>query len=409
MEKKLIKETLQYRYENFGGIISSEDPPLLAFVDRNYMQELGLKPSPLWENPDDSIGQLSAPTEVHFAVTNQCSNGCSHCYMESGEKDPMELDLKSFKSALDILAEMGVFHIAMGGGEALERDDLFEIASYAREKGLVPNLTISGAKITPAISEKMHVFGQVNISIDNITHHDNGYRATHLFKIADQAIDLLIQKGVPTGINCVVSKTNFSNLNSLFKYAKNKKLNEIEFLRLKPSGRAKNLYLRERTTYEQNTQFIPIITRLSHEYNITAKIDCSFVPMYCYHGPPLEMLETIATYGCEAGNVLLGIKSNGKVSGCSFLEDIGITVFDLPEAYNNKEGNFKEMRGWVDRSLQPCSSCKYLHICKGGCHGVSLFCTGSLDNPDPDCPMVYEYQNKLKKEKKPLTAKMAGS
>jgi MoaA/NifB/PqqE/SkfB family radical SAM enzyme len=31
------------------------------------------------------------------------------------------------KRALDILANMKVFHVALGGGEALERDDCFEI------------------------------------------------------------------------------------------------------------------------------------------------------------------------------------------------------------------------------------------------------------------------------------------
>ena len=117
----MTMEKLKYRYENFGGIISSQDPPFLAFVDRNYMKELGLADSPLWETADESIGLLSAPTEVHFAVTNKCSNRCDHCYMDSGDPDPGELDTSSFKKALAMLAGMNVFHIALGGGEALEK------------------------------------------------------------------------------------------------------------------------------------------------------------------------------------------------------------------------------------------------------------------------------------------------
>src|SRR5512135_3327463 len=132
---------MQYRYENFGGIISGQEPPFLAFVDRNYMRELGLKESEKWNTDDESVGRLSAPTEVHFAITNKCSAGCAHCYMGAGDADKGELDTASLKRALNILAEMKVFHIAMGGGEALEREDLFEVADYARRKGLVPNLT----------------------------------------------------------------------------------------------------------------------------------------------------------------------------------------------------------------------------------------------------------------------------
>ena len=145
-----VKDTtkLKYRFENFGGIIASENPPFLAFVDRNYMRELGLDKSGIWDASDETIGRLSAPTEVHFAITNKCSVGCPHCYMDAGKHDDGELDTASFKRALDILAQMKVFHIALGGGEALERRDLFEIAEYARRKGLVPNLTTSGSRIT---------------------------------------------------------------------------------------------------------------------------------------------------------------------------------------------------------------------------------------------------------------------
>ena len=166
------KETakINYRFENFGGIVSSEKPPFLAFVDRDYMRELGLEQSDLWNTDDESIGKLTAPTEVHFAITNKCSVGCPHCYMDAGGQDDGELDTASFKRALDVLAEMKVFHIALGGGEALERDDLFEIAEYARTKGLVPNLTTSGSKLTADIAEKMKVFGQVNVSLLSLIH-----------------------------------------------------------------------------------------------------------------------------------------------------------------------------------------------------------------------------------------------
>ena len=92
------KSKMQYRFENFGGIISSQDPPFLAFVDRNYMRELGLKNLTKWNTSDESVGRLSAPTEVHFAITNKCSAGCAHCYMAAGQADEGELDTASLKT-----------------------------------------------------------------------------------------------------------------------------------------------------------------------------------------------------------------------------------------------------------------------------------------------------------------------
>ena len=46
---------LNYRYENFGGIIANNDPPFLAFVNRDYMRGLGLGESELWDTSDESI------------------------------------------------------------------------------------------------------------------------------------------------------------------------------------------------------------------------------------------------------------------------------------------------------------------------------------------------------------------
>jgi radical SAM protein with 4Fe4S-binding SPASM domain len=390
---------LKYRFENFGGIISSESPPFLAFVDRNYMRELKLGESPLWDTADESIGILSAPTEVHFAITNRCSAGCQHCYMDGGEPDKGELDTEALKQALNMLAEMNIFHVALGGGEALERPDLFEIADHARSIGLVPNLTVSGRYITSEIARKMKIFGQVNVSMDGIQSDYGIFRSKNMFTTADVALKELINAGVPTGINCVVGKRNYDSISNLFKYAKSLKVNEIEFLRFKPSGRGKELYLKEKTTHEQNIALIPMLIDISDNYKIAAKIDCSFVPMYCYHQPPIEMLTAMATYGCEAGNVLLGIRSSGSVSGCSFLDSSGISVFNLLDVYCKDNGPFSKNRTWIQRAIEPCKSCIYKSICKGGCHGVSAFITGDFDKPDPDCPYVVEYQNKKERVK----------
>ena len=391
MSDKQNSSQIKYRFENFGGIIASENPPFLAFVDRNYMRELGLGETVAWSSGDERVGRLSAPTEVHFAITNKCSVGCPHCYMGAGKQDEGELDTVSLKRALDILAEMKVFHIALGGGEAMERSDLFEIAEYARTKGLVPNLTVSGAKITADVAKKMKVFGQVNVSLDGVGDNYGVFRNKNMFDMADIALGFLIEAGVPTGINCVIGCNNFDGIAELFEYAAGKKLNEIEFLRLKPSGRGMEKYANERTTYEQNISLTPMLAELSAQYGITAKIDCSFIPMLCCHNPPVEMLEAMATYGCEAGNVLLGIRSNGSVSGCSFLKSSGLSVFDLHSGLN-QEGHFEKITSWVQKSPQPCRSCRYLDICKGGCHAVAEYVTGDFNNPDPDCPKVIEYE-----------------
>ena len=385
---------LDYRFESFGGIIANNDPPFLAFVDRNYMRELGLGESELWNTSDESIGLLSAPTEVHFSITERCSVRCQHCYVDAGEQTPGELDVESLRRALDILSEMKVFHIAFSGGDAMERPELFELAQYARSKYIIPNFTVSGFNMDPEVAQKMRIFGQVNVSIDGVGEKYSAFRAQHMFKIADKAVDLLVEAGVATGINCLVGRKTFEGIEELFKYAKAKKVNHISFLRFKPAGRAKRFYEKEKITHRQKIDLVPMLEKLSTKYNLNIKTDCSFMPMICYHRPPLESFETMASYGCEAGNVLMGMKSNGRVTACSFLNNApDISIFDLKSALRN-HNCFEKIRNWSQTAVEPCRSCKYLSICKGGCHSVAEYVTGSLYEPDPECPIVEEYINK---------------
>lgn len=377
---------MKYRSESFGGILALEKPPLLAHVDREFMLELGCPPSPLWEKSETSV--LSAPLEVHLSVTNACSKQCGHCYMDSGERDLGEMSADEFRKAVDLLAEMGVFHMALGGGEALERADFFELASYVRERGIVPNLTTNGLLLTPETAEKCRIFGQVNVSVDWSDDVAAAGQGGNAYSKWARGVDLLRDAGVSVGLNCVVTRQNFDRLGQVLAFAAKRNLTDVEFLRFKPSGRGRLEYFESRLTPDQNREFYPMLKRLYDEYNVPAKIDCSFVPMFCWHRPDKSLMEQFAVYGCEAGNILLGVRSDGRFAGCSFLSD-DESIFDLPELWTRSQ-RLQDLRSWIDRAPEPCRSCDYLDICKGGCRAVSAFVTGDMFAPDPECPFVLD-------------------
>jgi len=376
--------SMKHRLESFGGVLALENPPMLVHVDRDFMRELGCQESPLWEQPD--TGFLSAPLEVHFSVTNACSARCRHCYMDSGEKDAGEMTGDEFRRAIDLLAEMGVFHIALGGGEALERPDFFELAAYARSRGIVPNLTTNGRLLTKETAAKCTLFGQVNVSVDWIDRPEptGGKAAPIAWRVS--GIDLLREAGIQVGLNCVVTRQNFDCLSEVVCYAGEQKLTDVEFLRFKPSGRGKLDYFARRLTPAQNREFYPLIRRPAQQYGVAVKIDCSFVPMFCWHRPDKTLMEQFSVYGCEAANVLLGVRSNGKFGGCSFLPG-DENIFELPWLWNSSL-ELSNLRQWTARAAEPCRGCNYLDICKGGCRAVAAFVTGNQDAPDPECPFV---------------------
>lgn len=377
------------RYESFGGIVSFSNPPFIAWVDQDYMKRIGYYKSDLWAQKKSDSQYLSAPTEVHFSITNRCGQNCNGCYMGSSSFDNDDLSTKQLKKKISSLASMGVFQIALGGGEAFEREDLEEIIDHSNFSGIIPNLTTSGYKMGEREINLCKKMGQVNISIDGINSHYNCNERKGSFCDAQNAIEKLIEAGVNTGINCVVSKKNFHHLKKLVSFASKLGVNEIEFLKFKPLGRGKEDYETYKMTQQMIKSFYPLIMTLAEKFKIELKIDCSFVPSLIFHRPPIEELEKLAISGCDAGNLLLSVKNDGSFSGCSFVDNIE-KLENVEEQWHRSE-QLNQFRDLTKKITEPCKSCEYLSLCKGGCRAVALFYKDDFWGPDPECPKVFRY------------------
>jgi len=382
---------MKVRYESFGGIIGLEKPESLIFADKSFMKKMGYLHSDLW---DAKQKRLSAPTEIHFSLTGECNQNCQHCYMNSGpNKGNEDLSFDEVIAFVDEVAEMSVFHMALGGGESLLRSDLFEIAKYIRKKGMVPNLTTNGTIMDENIAKQCNIFGQINISLDSLSLSQEQMRDTVDINTIIKSIELLKKKKNKVGINSVVNRYNFGEIENLVQFAKKYKLQDIEFLRLKPQGRGKLVYDKYKCTPEQHLEFFPLLIKLSKKYKISLKMDCSYVPMLCAHNPDKKLLEQFYIRGCFGGDMLASVSPSGDVSPCSFASPSHYKANEFKKAWNQSE-IFKKFYTWEEKAPEPCRSCPYLEISRGGCHVVTELVTHDFFAPDPDCPRVVEWRNK---------------
>ena len=382
----LDKYKPRFRKEKFGWIGSLSEPPLLVYLDRPFHNR-------------DRVGkprhrELSAPVEVHLALTRRCSMGCDHCYMSSSPLPSRELDTVQMKEVIRTLGSMGVFHLALGGGESTERDDLFELADYIRSQGMTPNLITNGITIDHSNAIRFRVFGRVNVSLDGLEDEYATTRGVDRYREAVRGIRALVSAGVSTGINCVVTRNNFERIESLVRFAKRERLTDVELLRFKPTGRGKDRYADHRLEPKQVEDFFSTITRFSRECRLPIKADCSFVPAIAWHDPGVEVMDFFGVNGCEAGNELIAIHPDGAVSACSFWQRSACDVSELRETWDTLP-EWREFRDWDRDPPPPCSDCKYLEICKGGCRAVTLALTGRSDLPDPECPRVIRWREGL--------------
>ncbi len=380
------------RLEPFGAIAQLTTPRALVFVDRQYARSLGMDGGALWNNEssDGVIGAepLRAPLEAHLQLTNRCDAGCKGCYTAATPHASREWSQSAWQKAIDTLAEMGVFHLALGGGESADLPWLGELVEYARARGLVPNLTTSGLSNLDRVLELAPRFGQINVSIDGLGRDYEAVRGFDGFARADHALREIRARTSKVGINVVVTRHNFDKLDQLFAYARKRRLNEVELLRFKPAGRGIQAFAAMTCSQEQHRAFLPTVLKGARKHRLRVRVDCSYMPMLAHHQPSTELLASLAVYGCTGGDFLIGAKAGGQVSACSFAAppSQGPSVHELAE-YWQKEDAFGAFRNWRD-AAEPCKSCSYHHLCRGGCKVVSRLLLGDESLPDPECPRV---------------------
>src|SRR5207302_5983011 len=92
----------------------------------------------------------------------------------------------------------------------------------------------AGLTLTSEQARRCAVFAQVNVSLDA------GYRAVRGFDGEERALaalKLLRFVHPRVGLNCVVTRENFSQLADTFALARRLRLNQLQLLRFKPTGR----------------------------------------------------------------------------------------------------------------------------------------------------------------------------
>ena len=91
-------------------------------------------------------------------------------------------------------------------------------------------------------------------------------------------------------------------------------------------------------------------------------------------------------------DLLAATRADGRLSACSFAHPTPKPVTDLRRYYAEPQA-FSPFRDHLHAD-EPCRSCTYLSLCRGGCRVVAAHVSGSQRDPDPECPRVIAYREK---------------
>lgn len=154
-----------------------------------------------------------APRLIFWETTAGCNLQCIHCrrITVADQLLPQDLNTSEAFAMIDQLASLGKLILVLSGGEPLFRPDIFDIARYATEAGLIVALATNGTLITPVVAAQIKDSGikRVSISFDgaDAQTHDI-FRGTGAFDKAIAGMEHLRSSSVPYQINTTVARHN---------------------------------------------------------------------------------------------------------------------------------------------------------------------------------------------------------
>jgi radical SAM protein with 4Fe4S-binding SPASM domain len=334
--------------------------------------------------------------------TNRCNLSCLHCYSKSTLDEVDTLTTSQIKKTILELKESGVKFIIFSGGEPLTRKDIFEIADFCKENGVITYLSSNGLYFTKGnIQRIIDSFNYVGVSIDGDEKTHDYFRGLKgAFKETLKAVLLANDMGAKVGIRFTITKDTIDSLEYIFDMVEKYNIPKVYISHLVYSGRGLD-NLKMDLTKEQRRKAVEYILDKAFYYYETGKnieivtgnmeMDAVlFLNKFAQKYPDLKdkMRDRLVKWGGNsAGRKLLNINSEGDVRPDPFFP---FTVGNILKE------NFKDIwnGGELLDSLRVhprtqidgiCKSCKQLDICNGGSRARAYAISGDLWSEDPSC------------------------
>lgn len=328
--------------------------------------------------------RLSAPTSVNFQLTRYCSFRCKYCRYEAGKARDRELNTIEVKKLLDSMAEMGIFILNIGGGEAVARNDCLDILEYAYKKGICVNLATNLNKINQQTAKSLAERHVRSFRISFVAGTEKSFeqiRGEKNFRNLVRNIDNLVNhcKNSEVYFYVPLQKGNSDELPSLVKHAASRGIKRIVFAPVLPVGRAAANKSSVVLDTESALKAIGNAMEICGRERVKGEVEPLLPPIL--HRRPFE------GFGCECGNTSCFITSDGFVYPSSAF--VGAT----PAAGNIRDNSlfdiwnfskeFERLRNNFGNDA--CRKCKFFGRCRGGSRERSLLIDGNIKSKDPYC------------------------
>jgi len=343
---------------------------------------------------------------VVWNCTRKCNLDCVHCYSSAGSKDPSGvLDTEQSKSFIRDLADFGVPVILFSGGEPLLREDIFELANFAREQGIRTALSTNGTLISKDIAREINnaSFAEVGISIDGIgAINDKFRRKKGAYKAALQGIRNCITLGLRVSLRLTITGCNHTEIPAIFDLVEKEGVERVCFYHLAYVGRAGSL-IKDDLNHAQTRAAVDLICDRTidlYKRGINKEVltvdnhaDGVYLYLKLRKQNPARAQKVLALLRANGGN-----NSGIRIGAVDELGNVHADQFWQHYSFGNvRQRKFGDI--WLDTSDQlmrglknrrellkgRCARCQYLDLCNGNLRVRAEAAFGDIWAEDPAC------------------------
>jgi len=166
-------------------------------------------------------------------INTECNMRCEHCFAESFSniKNREKLNLEELKAALKEMADEGVFHFALQGGEPFLYPHLDELIKAANPSGSYITLVSNGSVADKKRLQEVYELGvdKIALSIDSFVpeEHDSFRKFPGAHEKALHTLDVAGEIGLDTAVAITVTNDNLhtESIQGLINYCTSRNIN----------------------------------------------------------------------------------------------------------------------------------------------------------------------------------------
>ncbi|MBN1591828.1 MAG: radical SAM protein [Candidatus Coatesbacteria bacterium] len=331
---------------------------------------------------------LDNPHLIDWAITNRCNLKCVHCRGMAQE----ELDSETLLSVAEEIPALNPGWVILEGGEALLRDELWDIIDILHRRGIRLYLISNGMLLNRMSVERLAESAvRLMISIDGA---DRGsYESTRIgasFSRLRESVALAGEFGILDSCPVTIGKHNLHEVSNIFRFVKELGYSKITILGLKPCQN----YSEYALTGAQYRELFKELIGLRESVGMDMYVDEPFFkPFLLEEGISFEREAEDGILVPDLSRCVFGeyifIETDGAVRPCTF----------APVSMGSVKGStltalWKEMQDSQlvsevrdrERRSGACRICRHIDDC-GGCRSRAFALTGSWTASDPSCPL----------------------